>query len=185
MKQKLKTYMLLLLFFMKVGCFTFGGGWSILAQMEQEFIDKRRLITKQDLVELIAVGKSIPGVMIANVSMLFGYQSAGVFGGMCCMVGITIPAVVILSIVTVFYHSLKDNVLFSCALQGVGCIVVSIIANAILSMWKEALKDKFGFIVCGIAFLLCVFTDISNSFLIITGVLSALVWMGVSRYRLH
>lgn len=47
-------------FFFKIGCFTFGGGWSILAQMEQEFVDKRKLITKEELLDMVAVGKSVP-----------------------------------------------------------------------------------------------------------------------------
>ena len=65
----------------KIGSFTFGSGWSILAQMEQEFVDKRRWLTKQELLELVAVGKSLPGIMITNITMLFGYQMAGVLGG--------------------------------------------------------------------------------------------------------
>lgn len=55
--------MALLLFweFIKLGAFTFGSGWSIIAQMEQEFVDKRHWVEQSDLLELIAVGKSLPG----------------------------------------------------------------------------------------------------------------------------
>ena len=52
----------ILLSFIKIGAFTFGSGWSIVAQMEQEFVDKRGWMTKSDLLELIAVGKSLPGI---------------------------------------------------------------------------------------------------------------------------
>ena len=68
-------------YFIKIGSFTFVSGWSILAQMEQEFVDKRRWLTKQELLELVAVGKSLPGIMITNITMLFDYQMAGVLGG--------------------------------------------------------------------------------------------------------
>ena len=60
--------LLLLLYFIKIGAFTFGSGWSIIAQMEQEFVDKREWMTKSDLLELIAVGKSLPGIMVANIT---------------------------------------------------------------------------------------------------------------------
>ena len=84
MKQNnLREALRLYLFFAKIGCFTFGGGWGILAQMEQEFIDKRALITKSDLLEMVAVGKSVPGIMILNISVLFGYQTAGIAGALC------------------------------------------------------------------------------------------------------
>ena len=65
--------MALLLFweFIKLGAFTFGSGWSIIAQMEQEFVDKRHWVEQSDLLELIAVGKSLPGIMVANIVLLF------------------------------------------------------------------------------------------------------------------
>ena len=53
--------------FIKLGAFTFGSGWSIIAQMEQEFVDKRHWVEQSDLLELIAVGKSLPGIMVANI----------------------------------------------------------------------------------------------------------------------
>ena len=102
-KEKIKNGLMLFAFFFKIGCFTFGGGWSILAQMEQEFVDKKKLITKEELLDMVAVGKSVPGIMITNISMLFGYYVGGWFGGVCAVLGMTCPAVLILSFVTVFY----------------------------------------------------------------------------------
>ena len=83
-KERIKNGLMLFAFFFKIGCFTFGGGWSILAQMEQEFVDKRKLITKEELLDMVAVGKSVPGIMITNISMLFGYYVGGWFGGCLC-----------------------------------------------------------------------------------------------------
>lgn len=84
-KEKIKNGLMLFAFFFKIGCFTFGGGWSILAQMEQEFVDKKKLITKEELLDMVAVGKSVPGIMITNISMLFGYYVGGWFGGVCAV----------------------------------------------------------------------------------------------------
>ena len=78
--------LLMLLYFIKIGAFTFGSGWSIIAQMEREFVDERGWMTKSDLLELIAVGKSLPGIMVANITLLFGYQMAGVLGGICAVI---------------------------------------------------------------------------------------------------
>ena len=104
-KEKIKNGLMLFAFFFKIGCFTFGGGWSILAQMEQEFVDKKKLITKEELLDMVAVGKSVPGIMITNISMLFGYYVGGWFGGVCAVLGMTCPAVLILSFVTDFHTS--------------------------------------------------------------------------------
>ena len=96
----------ILLSFIKIGAFTFGSGWSIVAQMEQEFVDKRGWMTKSDLLELIAVGKSLPGIMVVNITMLFGYQMAGALGGICAAVGLCIPAVITLTVVTAIYDAI-------------------------------------------------------------------------------
>ena len=80
--------LLMLLYFIKIGAFTFGSGWSIIAQMEREFVDERGWMTKSDLLELIAVGKSLPGIMVANITLLFGYQMAGVLGGICAAISL-------------------------------------------------------------------------------------------------
>ena len=119
--------LLMLLYFIKIGAFTFGSGWSIIAQMEREFVDERGWMTKSDLLELIAVGKSLPGIMVANITLLFGYQMAGVLGGICAAIGLCIPAVVTLTIVTAIYDAIKDNYWVWSALKGVQCAVAPLI----------------------------------------------------------
>lgn len=144
--------LLMLLYFIKIGAFTFGSGWSIIAQMEREFVDERGWMTRSDLLELIAVGKSLPGIMVVNITLLFGYQMAGALGGICAAIGLCIPAVVTLTIVTA------------------------------ISLGKDALTSAMPIIICAVAFVLCYFTSISNLTLVVAGVVIALVWMGVSEH---
>ena len=63
--------------FFKIGFCTFGGGWSIVAQIEKQYVRGQQLLTSQELLDLTSVGRSLPGVMITNVSFLFGYQVGG------------------------------------------------------------------------------------------------------------
>jgi len=104
--------------FIKLGAFTFGSGWSIIAQMEQEFVDKRHWVEQSDLLELIAVGKSLPGIMVANIVLLFGYQLAGPLGGILSAVGLCVPAVVVMTVVTAIYDLIKKQLLGLCGPQG-------------------------------------------------------------------
>ena len=176
--------MALLLFweFIKLGAFTFGSGWSIIAQMEQEFVDKRHWVEQSDLLELIAVGKSLPGIMVVNITLLFGYQMAGALGGICAAIGLCIPAVVTLTIVTAIYDAIKDNYWVWSALKGVQCAVAPIIGGAAISLGKDALTSAMPIIICAVAFVLCYFTSISNLTLVVAGVVIALAWMGVSEH---
>ena len=179
-KEKIKNGLMLFAFFFKIGCFTFGGGWSILAQMEQEFVDKKKLITKEELLDMVAVGKSVPGIMITNISMLFGYYVGGWFGGVCAVLGMTCPAVLILSFVTVFYKVLKSNVWCYAALRGIRCAVVPIMGSAALSLGKEAFRKKMAVPICAVA---CVFTDISNVLMIVVGIILALSVRAVKKAK--
>ena len=177
-----KMALLIFVYFIKIGTFTFGSGWSILAQMEQEFVDKRHWITKAELLDLLAVGKSLPGIMITNITMLFGYQMAGVAGGILAVLGIALPAVVVLSLVTLVYDAIKSNYWVWAALKGVQCAVVPIIGGAAISLGLEGLKEKMGLVLCAAALVLCHFTSISNIVLILVGVVGALIWMGVKEH---
>ena len=184
MKQnKLKTGITLFLFFFKIGCFTFGGGWSILAQMEQEFVQKKKWITREELLDLTAVGKTVPGIMITNISMLFGYSVAGWFGGVCAVIGIACPAVLILSIVTFFYQQLKDNELCFAMLKGIRCAVVPIMGSAALSLGKDVFKTKAGSTIGLLAFLAFLLFDIGNVTMILIGIGAALLWWCVEKRR--
>ena len=174
--------LLMLLYFIKIGAFTFGSGWSIIAQMEREFVDERGWMTKSDLLELIAVGKSLPGIMVANIVLLFGYQLAGPLGGILSAVGLCVPAVVVMTVVTAIYDLIKNNYWVFAALKGVQCAVVPIIGSAAISLSKEALKDKIAIGLCLGALCICLFTPISNLVLVISGAVLGLVWMGVKEH---
>ena len=174
--------LLMLLYFIKIGAFTFGSGWSIIAQMEREFVDERGWMTKSDLLELIAVGKSLPGIMVANIVLLFGYQLAGPLGGILSAVGLCVPAVVVMTVVTAIYDLIKNNYWVFAALKGVQCAVVPIIGSAAISLSKEALKDKIAIGLCLGALCICLFTPISNLVLVIGGAVLGLVWMGVKEH---
>ena len=169
--------MALLLFweFIKLGAFTFGSGWSIIAQMEH-------WVEQSDLLELIAVGKSLPGIMVANIVLLFGYQLAGPLGGILSAVGLCVPAVVVMTVVTAIYDLIKNNYWVFAALKGVQCAVVPIIGSAAISLSKEALKDKIAIGLCLAALCICLFTSISNLMLVIGGAVLGLVWMGVKEH---
>lgn len=181
-RQKMKTGGMLLTRFARIGCFTFGGGWSILAQIDQEFIQRQKLITKEELLELTAVGRSLPGIMITNISMLFGCRVAGWFGGVCAVFGIALPSVVILSLVTAGYDLLKSNLWCSSALQGVSAAVVPIICSALLSLGKEAFRHRSGVWICLITLALRILTGWSNILLIALGVLAGLIWAEVETH---
>ncbi len=160
----------LFLFFFKIGWFTFGGGWSIIAQMEEEFIRKRAVITKEELLDMISVGKSLPGIMITNISVIFGYRNCKIPGAIAATLGMTTPPIFILTLVTFLYNSIKDNFYVAAALKGIRAAVAPIIFSSVISMWKAGMKDMAGLVFCFGAFVLTAFFDVDNIPVILTGV---------------
>ena len=108
---------------------------------------------------------------------MVSYASVTRLSTTTAVLGIALPAVVVLSLVTLAYDTIKSNYWVWAALQGVQCAVVPIIGGAAISLGKEALKDKASVFICLAALAVCHFTSISNIVLILAGVVAALVWM--------
>ena len=161
--------------FLKFGCFTFGGGWSIVAQMRREFVEKRGWITDEELLDFTSVGRSTPGLMIGNTSILFGYHAAGVPGAAAALLGIVIPPILIMLGVVFLYDLMKDNPYVARAMIGVRAAVVPIIFSALLKLFKSGLKDGFCYLVAAGAFCLCLFTPLNNVLIVLLGAAAGLV----------
>lgn len=174
-KMKGKDYIKLLLEFIRFGCFTFGGGWSIIAQMQQLYVEERKTLTAEELLDLTSVAKSLPGVMIANVAMLYGGRVGGFLGGLCSTLGMTIPPMVILIAISFCYNAFRSNFWVAAVMQGMQAAVVPIIASAAIGLAKGSTKYP----PCLLVILLCLglylFTSISAVFLVMIGIVSGLL----------
>lgn len=169
MNQRLKTCFLLFRNFVKIGCCTFGGGWSIIAQIQKEFVDQRGLLTEEELLDYTSVGRSLPGVMIGNVAFLCGHRMAGIAGGTACVLGLSLPSLVILAVVTQFYVQIKNNIYVARALVGVRAAVIPIIGSAALRLRKGALPDKLCLVLAAAALGVFLFTDLNAALLVVLG----------------
>ena len=181
--EKLFLALQLVGFFCKIGCFTFGGGWSIVAQIQKEFVEKRHWLSEEDLLDITAVGRSLPGTMIGNVSYLFGYHLGGLICGFASTLGMLIPPVIILSIVTVFYNNFKDNTYVARALVGVRASVVPIIGSACLKLRHGAYSDSIGYLFTAAALILALFFNVNNILIVLSGAIAALAITGMREKR--
>jgi len=153
-KQRLKQIFGLYAQFAFWGCFTFGGGWGIIGQMQKEYVEKKKLITQTELLDTASVAKGIPGAMISNAVFMFGYRIGGLAGGLACVLGITTPPLVILSLVTIFYNEFRDNPYVAKAMTGVSAAVVPIVFSAKLRLCKGSFPRIFCYIVAVVSLLI-------------------------------
>ncbi len=126
--------------FLKFGAFTFGGGWSIVAQMKELYVDREHTLTDEELLDITSIGRSLPGTMIGNIAMFYGHRIAGFWGGVACMFGmITVPMIILL-IITSFYTAFQHNLWVASAMRGIRTAVAPVILSALMGMVKSAFK---------------------------------------------
>ena len=175
--------MMLFLYFLKIGWFTFGGGWSIVAQLQRDFVERRNCLSEEELLDLTSVGRSIPGVMICNVSFLFGYRFAGPLGAFLSICGMVIPSVCILSVITMCYLQFRANVYVSRALVGVRASVAPILLLSALKLRKGALKGWFTWGIALAALAMCLFTRVNQLLIVLIGAAAGLIFREIALRR--
>lgn len=161
--------------FLKFGSFTFGGGWSIVAQMKELYVDKEKSLTDEELLDLTSIGRSLPGTMIGNIAMLFGHRTAGFLGGCSCVIGMVTVPLLILLLITTFYTAFQNNLWVASAMRGVRTAVAPVILSALMKMMKSAFKIPPCYLVAAAMFMLFFFMKISCVWLVIIGAFLGLV----------
>lgn len=166
----------LLVQFLKFGCFTFGGGWSIVAQIQRVYVEEKQELTAEDLLDLTTVARSVPGVMIGNIAVLFGYRQAGFLGSLACLFGLALPPLAVLAVITGFYTAFRDNYWVAAAMSGVRAAVVPILLSAALPMIRAVCKKPAWLPLTAIAAVLYLVFDVGVLWLVALGAVCGLVF---------
>ena len=172
----------LLLSMLKVGCFAFGGGYAIIALLENEFISKRGWIEHDEFMSVVAIAESTPGPIAINVATYIGYKLKGFAGAVIATVGICIPSFVIMYLVSLFYEQFMEITLVAAAFKGIQICVVYLIASAGLKMLKKMKKTPFNIIIFSVTcvgMILCTVFNIQISslwFILAAGILGLLMF---------
>ena len=179
MKEKLKTCLTLFLTFLKIGAFTFGGGYAMIPIIEKEMVEKHKWIKSEDILDIFAIAESTPGPIAINSATFIGYKIGGVFGSFCATFGVVLPSFVIISIISLVLREFSDIKAVQYAFNGIRAGVLALIIKALVSMYKKAPKGLFSYILMGASFILAAFTDINVIFVIIgcgvAGLISSLI----------
>ena len=133
--------------FVKIGAILLGGGYVILPILTYEFVEKRNLISQDELVDYFALSQSLPGIIAANISMFVGYKLRGVCGALVAMIGVIfVPFICIVSLASVL-AKLTSNTFLQGAFWGVGVAVIALITLTVREMWQKSVKDCYFYIV--------------------------------------
>lgn len=173
-KMTLKDYLKMFLTFLKLGFLSIGGGNTMVSMLEGELIDKKKWITSDELLEMIAVAEVTPGPIAINIATYIGYKRGKVLGALMCTLGIIIPPVICMFLIATFLDKLIQYKFINYALNGVKCGVILLLITVITSLAKKIKLDLYGIfgiiLVVASKLILSVFNiDFSAIYYIIAG----------------
>lgn len=124
--------------FMHIGLFTIGGGYAMIPLIQQKVVEEKHWVTQDELVDLIAVAQSCPGVFAVNISIFIGYRKRGVTGALCSSLGTALPSFCIILAIATFFSNFTDNETVISIFRGIRPAVVALIAAPVFKMAKSA-----------------------------------------------
>ena len=124
--------------FFKLGAFTLGGGYAMVPLIENEIVNKRHWLAKEDFIDLLAIAQSSPGILAVNISIFIGYRLRGWRGSLVTAFGTILPSFLIILSIALFFHTFKENPVVERIFRGIRPGVVALIAAPTFSMAKSA-----------------------------------------------
>lgn len=169
--------------FSKVGVMTFGGGYAMLPILQREIVDNRHWATDEELTDYFAIAQCTPGAIAVNTATFIGQKYCGVIGGIAATLGVVFPSLVIITLLAGVISTFSHLPAVINAFAGIRVCVCVLILNAVLKLWKSAVKGRLGLIIFCAVTLGSLFFDISPViFVLISAAIGiALVQFGKDR----
>ena len=129
--------------FFKIGIFTLGGGYAMIPLIEEEVVNRHRWVSREEMLDLIAIAQSCPGVFAINIAIFIGYKLNKVRGAIATSLGTALPSFLIILIIAMFFHQFEDNKVVAAMFRGIRPAVVALIAVPTFNLGKRAQLNKF------------------------------------------
>ena len=181
----MKKYFSLFLTMLKIGLFTFGGGYAMIALLENEFVEKKKYMEKEEFLDMVAIAESTPGPIAINAATYIGYKRAGFLGSAMATVGVCIPSFVIIYVISLFFDAFLSFKLVECAFRGIQVCVVYLIFSAGLKMLGQMKKTALSVtitaavVLCMLVFSLFAVKFSTVLYIIICGAVGIFVYFWV------
>lgn len=180
--MKKKKILTLFLTFLKIGAFTFGGGYAMIAILENEFVENKKWMTKEEFLDMVAIAESTPGPIAINSATYIGYRQAGFWGSLLSTLGVVLPSFVIIYIISLFFDKFLQFEYVQYAFKGIQACVVYLILSAGIKMLKGLKKTALNIIIlvsviCSMLLISLFAWDFSSIYLIlISGVIGLVAY---------
>ena len=178
MKRIQKTLSLFLTF-MKIGLFTFGGGYAMIPLIQRETVENKKWIGDDDILEIVAIAESTPGPIAINAATFIGCRVGGFSGALAATVGVVLPSFAIITAISFVLAAFQDVLWIRYAFNGIRAGVLALIVKALWSMYRQSPKGIFAYLIMLGAFAAAAFLPVNVVFVILfcaaAGIVQALI----------
>lgn len=174
--NKIKNVFLLFIKFFKIGLFTFGGGYAMISLIHAEIVDNMKWLDDEEMINMIVIAESTPGVLAVNSATFVGYKIAGVAGSVMSTMGVILPSLIIISVISLFFDEFKNLKYVEYAFNGIRAGVVLLIFNAVLKLNKKNKKNLFYFIVLGLTVIASLFFKINAVYILLAAMILGILY---------
>ena len=173
--------------FIWISTVTLGGGMAMLPLMDREFVEKRKYLSEQEMVDIVAVMQSLPGLIAVNMAVLIGYRVQGVAGALVAAFASVLSPFAIIAAVAAGLSSLTDSPTLDHVFLGVRAGCAALILMSLVKLVKQVMDGPLAWSLGALAFVASVVVGIDVTFVILFGFLvggahiAICSWKGRSR----
>ncbi|HIZ44056.1 MAG TPA: chromate transporter [Firmicutes bacterium] len=159
--RKKKLFLELFLIFLKIGAFTFGGGYAMIPLIQREVAEKKQWISERDILDVVAIAESTPGPIAVNSATFVGCKVGGFWGAFFATFGVVLPSFLIIFAVSFVLRQFESNRIVAYAFYGIRAGVLVLILRALISMYRQSEKNLLFCLLAAGAFVSVVFFDVN------------------------
>ena len=171
----------LFLTFMKIGAFTFGGGYAMIPLIQKEVCENKKWLNEKEISDIVAISESTPGPIAINAATFVGCHTSGFPGACVATLGVVLPSFLIISLISLVLTQFQSMKPIRYAFMGIRAAVLALILKALWMMFKSTKKKAISYIIMGISLVLTAFLKIDAVFVIIGCGLFGLLWSMLHR----
>lgn len=162
--------------FFKIGAFTIGGGYAMIPLMEQEIVDKRKWLNKEEFMDTMSLAQSMPGVFAVNMATNIGFRTRGFVGAFTAIMGNVLMPILLILVLAIFFRQFSDNPIVESIFKGIRPAVVALIAAPVFNMAKTAKISWSNFWIPVVATLLIWLLGVSPVIIILVAGLGGFIY---------
>lgn len=181
MEERWKLLWRIFFTFLKIGAFTFGGGYAMIPLIQRETVEKQNWISDDDILEVVAIAESTPGPIAINAATFIGCRVAGFSGALCATLGVVLPSFVVILAIAGVLRQFQHIKAVQYAFNGIRAGVLALIVKAFWGMFQKIEKSVLACAIMVSVFAAVVFWDVSAVLLLILCALAGLAagyWKG-------